>query len=166
MLHNHIIQPSVSPWSSPVVLHSQKERWHFPILYWLPPFKCHHSKMCLRYHVSMTCWNSWKIFTILDAKCKYRWIHPPEKRLPNGLYEFLVMRFGICNAPATFQQLIQQVLSGMGNDSPFCCACIDDILVHSNSGSFASSEEVPVCRTFSVIFRTHCIYGGDTPRPG
>ena len=43
------------------------------------------------------------------------------------------MLFGLCNAPATFQRLIQQVLSGMGDDALFCCAYIDDILVYSDN---------------------------------
>ena len=52
---------------------------------------------------------------------------------PHGLYEFRVMPFGLRNAPAVFQRLIQQVLTGLnpedGND--FVTAYIDDILIFS-----------------------------------
>ena len=43
------------------------------------------------------------------------------------------MPFGLCNAPATFQRDIQQILSGLGGTSPFFCAYIDDILVFSDN---------------------------------
>ena len=43
----------------------------------------------------------------------------------DGLYEFRVMPFGLCNVPATFQRLMQRALVGM---SKFCSVYIDDIL--------------------------------------
>lgn len=47
-----------------------------------------------------------------------------------GLYEFCVMPFGLCNAPATFQRLIQRALRGLES---FCSVYIDDIVVFSKS---------------------------------
>ena len=44
-----------------------------------------------------------------------------------GLYEFLVMPFGLCNVPATFQCLMETILVGLVRDR--YVVYIDDILV-------------------------------------
>ena len=48
-----------------------------------------------------------------------------------GLFEYVVMPFGLCNAPSTFQALINDVLREYLD--VFCSAYLDDILVYSNS---------------------------------
>ena len=49
---------------------------------------------------------------------------------PNGLYHFNVMPFGMKSAPATFQRMINKVLSGL---EMFSGAYLDDILIYSKS---------------------------------
>jgi len=142
MLQNNIIQPSVSPWSSPVVLVKKKDgTLRFCIDYRrLNSITRKDVFPMPRIDDMLEQLNGKKVFTTLDAKSGYWQVQmdPASRektafRTNNGLYEFMVMPFGLCNAPATFQRLIQQVLSGMGDDAPFCCAYVDDILVYSDT---------------------------------
>lgn len=47
------------------------------------------------------------------------------------LYEYMIMPFNLCNAPATFQTFINNVLREYLN--VFCTAYLDDILIYSNT---------------------------------
>ena len=49
--------------------------------------------------------------------------------MPDGLYQYKVMPFGMKNAPATFQCFINEVLAGLDG----CEAYIDDVVVYSNT---------------------------------
>lgn len=48
---------------------------------------------------------------------------------PDAFLQYTVMPFGVRNAPATFQRLVNTVLSGLSG----CEAYLDDIVVHSSS---------------------------------
>ena len=49
----------------------------------------------------------------------------------DGLFEFKVMPFGLCNAPATFQRLMDLVLAGMQWSQ--CLVYLDDIIIPGRS---------------------------------
>jgi hypothetical protein len=76
------------------------------------------------------------IFTKLDWKSAYHQISiAPEHRHKtafihnDGLYEFVRMPFGLCNAPATFQRYMFMCVLGIPNCMPY----MDDILIFSHS---------------------------------
>ena len=52
--------------------------------------------------------------------------------LPNeGLYEYMVMLFGLSNAPETFQRLINLIFTDLINE--FITIYLDNILVYSET---------------------------------
>lgn len=48
---------------------------------------------------------------------------------PSGLFSYTVMPFGLRNAPATFQRLMNRVVSGLEG----CAVYLDDVVVYSDS---------------------------------
>ena len=81
-----------------------------------------------------------RVFTTLDACTGYWQICMQEAShektafaMMNVLYEFRVMPFGLCNVPATFQQLMQRTLAALGGDVPFCNVYIDDVIMFLSS---------------------------------
>jgi len=79
-----------------------------------------------------------KYFTKLDIKDAYDNIRIREGDEWNttfstklGTYEYLVMPFGLCNAPAAFQRWINEVL--MEHIDMGCIVYLDDVLIYSNT---------------------------------
>lgn len=79
-----------------------------------------------------------KIFTLLDLKNGYNLIRIKEGdewktafRTRYGLFEYTVMPFGLCNAPGTFQSMINDVLRDLLDAGTV--VYIDDILIYSEN---------------------------------
>jgi len=73
-------------------------------------------------------------FSTLDLASRYWQVAMAEESQErtvfvthNSLYEFVVMPFGLYNAPAAFQRLMGRVLKGLVNDK--CMVYLNDILV-------------------------------------
>ena len=83
-----------------------------------------------------------KCFTTLDLKSGY-WqikVHADSQEKTafithQGLFEFKVMPFGVTNAPAVFQRLMQRVLAELQNETSvkFVSVYLDDVIVFSKS---------------------------------
>ncbi len=136
-----LIEPSTSPWASPVVIvpKKTKDEWRFCVdfrslnkitkkdPYLLPR---------IDEALDAVAGSSW--FSSLDLRSGY-WQVPlaPEARpksafiTSRGLWQFKVLPFGLCNAPATFERVMDRVLAGIPRQE--CGVYLDDILVHGHS---------------------------------
>ena len=78
------------------------------------------------------------LFSTLDLRSGYWQVEVDLKDrektafcTPEGLFKFIVLPFGLCNAPATFQRLMDSVLAGLHWKN--CLVYIDDIVVIGKS---------------------------------
>lgn len=138
MLQHGVIEPTTSPWASPMVIVRKKDGT---------------VRICVEYRRlnSVTDLDAYplpriehildsigtaRFITTLDLAKGY-WQVPvsPVDRdktafvSPLGLHRFTTMPFGLCGAPSTFQRLMDDVLRGQ---SSFARAYLDDIVIFSN----------------------------------
>jgi hypothetical protein len=79
-------------------------------------------------------------------------IHKTAFRTHDRLYEFLVMSFGLCNAPATFQALMNEVLRSFLRR--FVLVFFDDILIYNTSWA----DHLHHIRAILAALRAHRLF--------
>ncbi|GFX33571.1 retrovirus-related Pol polyprotein from transposon 412 [Trichonephila clavipes] len=136
MQENDIIEPSSSPWTSPIVLVRKKDgSTRFCVDYRkLNDVTKKDSYPLPRIDDTLDTLSGHKWFSILDLKSGY-WqveIHPEDREKTaftsgQGLWQFKVMPFGLCNAPATFERLMETVLKGLTFEA--CLIYLDDVII-------------------------------------
>ena len=135
-----IIRPSTSPWASPVVLVPKKDgSLRFCIDYRrLNAITKKDVYPLPRIDDIFDTLGGAKFFTSLDLASGYWQVELDEDARAKsafatyqGLFEFTRMPFGLCNAPATFQRIMQLVLAGL--EWRHCFVYLDDILVVSRT---------------------------------
>lgn len=140
LLEKHFVQPSASPWGAPV-LFAKKSGGGL--------------RLCIDYRAlnKLTIKNRYplpridelldrlkgaKYFTKLDLASGFWQIPMAPEDIPKtafntryGQFEFTVMPFGLCNAPSTFQAMMNQVLFDYLDD--FVLIYLDDVLIFSTT---------------------------------
>ena len=139
MLEEGQIEHSVSAWSAPTVLVTKKDgTTRFCVDYRRLNNNTKKDAFPLpRIDDSLNSLSGQSWFSTLDLASGYWQVRLSEDAKPktafathSGLFQFAVMPFGLCNAPATFERLMSQVMRGLHWKR--CLVYIDDILVFGN----------------------------------
>ena len=133
------IEPSDSAWSAPTVLMTKKDgNTRFCVDYRRLNARTKKDAFPLpRIDDSLNSLSGQAWFSTLDLASGNWQVRLSENAKPkavfathSGLFQFAVMPFGLCNAPATFKRLMSQVMRGLHWKR--CLVYIDDILVFGN----------------------------------
>jgi hypothetical protein len=140
LLDKGFIHPSSSSWGCPTLFISKKDKDHCLCVDYRPL-----NATIIKNKYPLPCINilfdrlaGAQVFSKIDLHSGYHQIKICVKDISKtaftmryGLYEYLVMSFGLTNTPAHFMYLMNSVF--MSELDKFIVVFIDDILVYSNS---------------------------------
>jgi len=145
MLQQGIIKPSNSPWNSPIILVDKKpgpngkKKWRLVV-----DFKKVNEQTIKqvfpipRIDEILDQLGFSRYFTTLDLASGYHQVLVDEKDQMKtafstgmGHFEYVRMPFGLTGAPATFQRIMNSILSGLQGTE--CFVYLDDIAIHARN---------------------------------
>jgi len=140
MLSQGVIEPANSPWASNVVLVRKKDG----------TYRCSIDYRQLNSVTRRDAYPLPRIDTCLDAMSEGKWFSTFDLRssyhqvpvdsndtdktafiCPRRMFKLRTMPFGLCNAGATFQRLMDIVMTGLNLE--VCLVYLDDIIVYSRT---------------------------------
>jgi hypothetical protein len=170
LLNAGVIHPNTIPYLSPVVMVLKKEgSWR------MCPYFHSLNKLTIKDKFPIPVIDDLldelsgaQFFTKLDFHSGYHQIHMKEADIPNtafrtheGHYDFLVMPFGLCNAPSIFQSLMNHVFHHFLCN--FVLVFFDDILIYRKTWTnhIAPVDQVLHLLSQHQLFlkRSKCAFG-------
>jgi hypothetical protein len=161
LLNKGFIHPSSSPWGCPAIFVKKKDQTLRLCVDYRPlnevTIKNKYPLLCIDLLFDQL--SGAKVFSKIDLRSGYDQIRIHPEDVPKtafttryGLYEYLVMSFGLTNAPAHFMYLMNSVF--MLELDKFVVVFIDDILIYSKT----KKEHARHLRVVLTRLREHQLY--------
>ena len=161
LLDKGFIRPSSSPWGCPAIFVKKKDQTLRLCIDYRPlnEVMIKNKYPLPRIDLLFDQFAGAKVFSKIDLRSGYHQIKIRPEDVPKtafttryGLYEYLVMSFGLTNAPAYFMYLMNSVF--MPELDKFVVVFIDDILVYSKT----PEEHANHLRVVLTRLREHQLY--------